>query len=65
MNRRTRRATRITSALLAVGVLLAPTQAVAEGNEPKPTEWPTVVAPDAAGQATEPKPVDWPAPVKP
>ena len=65
MNRRMRRAARITSALVAVGILLAPRQALADGIEPKPVDWPTVQPPDAQGQATEPKPVEWPAPEKP
>jgi hypothetical protein len=60
-----RRAARITSALLAVGILLAPTQALAEGNEPQPVEWPTVQAPDSAGQPLQPEPVEWPAPAEP
>jgi hypothetical protein len=58
-------AARITGALLAVGVLLAPTQALAEGNEPQPVNWPTVEAPNSKGQAVEPQPVDWPAPEQP
>ncbi|NIK55561.1 hypothetical protein [Kribbella shirazensis] len=65
MKRRVRRAARITSALVAVGVLLAPTQALAEGIEPQPVDWPTVEPPSAKGQAVEPEPVDWPAPEQP
>lgn len=65
MTRWTRRAARITGTLLAVGILLAPSQAVADGIEPKPVDWPTVQAPDAQGEATEPKPVEWPAPQEP
>jgi hypothetical protein len=59
---RTRRAARITAALLAVGVLLVPAQALAEGVEPQPVEYPTVKP--ASGQAVEPEPVEWPAPTK-
>jgi hypothetical protein len=65
MNRRMRRAARITGALLAVGVLLAPTQALAEGIEPQPVDWPTVEAPSSQGQPLEPQPVEWPAPEQP
>jgi len=65
VNRRMRRAARITTALLAIGVLLAPTEALAEGVEPQPVDWPTVAAPSSKGQATEPQPVEWPAPEKP
>lgn len=65
MSPRRRGAARITSALLAVGVLLAPTQALAEGNEPLPVSWPTVEAPGSEGQSVEPRPVDWPAPEQP
>jgi hypothetical protein len=65
MNRRARRAARITTALLAVGVLLAPTQALAEGVEPQPVDWPTVEAPTSGGQTLEPQPVEWPGPEKP
>jgi hypothetical protein len=60
-----RLAARITSGLLAVGVLLAPTQALAEGTEPQPVSWPTVEAPGSKGQSVEPRPVDWPAPEQP
>jgi hypothetical protein len=62
MNRRTRRAARITAALLAVGVLLVPAQALAEGVEPQPVEWPKVKP--ATGQPVEPQPVEWPKPTK-
>jgi hypothetical protein len=61
MNRRTR----LTIALLAVGILLAPSQALADGVEPQPVDWPTVAPPDRSGQPVEPQPVEWPAPEKP
>ena len=60
MSGRTRRAARITAAMLAVGVLLVPAQALAEGVEPQPVEWPKVK--QASGQAVEPQPVEWPKP---
>ena len=65
MNRRLRRTARIMTALVAVGVLLAPsTQALADNSEPQPVDWPTVAPPDKEGQAAEPQPVKWPAPVQ-
>ncbi|TCC40591.1 MULTISPECIES: hypothetical protein [Kribbella] len=62
MSRHTRRWARITAALLAVGVLLVPAEALAESIEPEPTDWPAVKP--ATGQAVEPQPVDWPTPTK-
>ncbi|MGW6197468.1 hypothetical protein ACWF0M_15095 [Kribbella sp. NPDC055110] len=62
MSRRTRRTARITAALLAVGVLLVPAQALAESVEPEPVEWPKVKP--ASDQAVEPQPVEWPKPAK-
>ncbi|TDO67454.1 hypothetical protein EV651_103366 [Kribbella sp. VKM Ac-2571] len=63
MNRRTRRAARVTTALVAVGILLAPSQALADTIEPEPVEWPKVKP--ANGPVVEPQPVDWPTPAKP
>ncbi|MEU8222990.1 hypothetical protein [Kribbella sp. NPDC048915] len=62
---RLRRAARVAGALLAVGILLAPAQAVADSIEPKPTEWPKVEQPTTSGQFLEPQPVDWPGPEQP
>lgn len=62
MSRRTRRAARITAALLAVGSLLVPAQALADSIEPEPVDWPK--AKPATGQMVEPQPVDWPKPTK-
>ncbi|RZT14651.1 hypothetical protein EV649_5426 [Kribbella sp. VKM Ac-2569] len=62
MNRRARRAARITTALVAVGILLAPSQALADSIEPEPVDWPKVKP--ASGQVVEPQPVDWPTPTK-
>jgi hypothetical protein len=52
--------------LAAVGVLLMPSaQALADDNEPAPTEWPTVALPDDNdGEAAQPAPVEWPAVAK-
>jgi hypothetical protein len=54
-------------ALAAVGVLLLPSaQALADDNEPAPTEWPTVALPDDNdGEAAQPAPAEWPAVAKP
>ncbi|TCC11673.1 hypothetical protein [Kribbella soli] len=62
MNRRTRRAARVTTALIAVGVLLAPSQALADSVEPEPVDWPKIQP--SSGQVAEPQPVDWPKPAK-
>jgi hypothetical protein len=60
-----KRATRVLSALAAVGVLLVPSaRALADNNEPEPTEWPTVVQPQQDGQSSEPEPTDWPTVVQ-
>ncbi len=62
MNRRMRRAARVTTALVAVGILLAPSQALADTVEPEPVDWPKVTP--SSGQVVEPQPVDWPKPTK-
>jgi hypothetical protein len=53
--------------LAAVGVLLMPSaQALADDNEPVPSEWPTVALPDDNdGEAAQPAPAEWPAVAKP
>lgn len=53
--------------LAAVGVLLLPSaQALADDNEPAPTEWPTVALPDDNdSEAAQPAPAEWPAVAKP
>jgi hypothetical protein len=59
-----KRATRVLSVLAAVGILLVPARALAENNEPAPTEWPTVGQPEQDSQASEPQPSDWPTVVQ-
>ena len=65
MSRPTRRTARIATALVAIGMLLAPSRALADGVEPEPVDWPMVEAPSSGGQTVEPQPVEWPAPEKP
>ncbi|WP_410786729.1 hypothetical protein [Kribbella sp. C-35] len=60
MSGRTRRAARITAAVLALGMLLVPAQALADSVEPQPVEYPKVNPP--GDQVLEPQPVEWPAP---
>jgi hypothetical protein len=56
----------VAGALMAVGVLLAPSvSAFAEDNNPSPPAWPTVAPPDSSGEAAEPAPVKWPAAEEP
>lgn len=65
MNGKLRRTARTLAALVAAGILLAPsTHALADNSEPQPTDWPTVDAPDKQGTASEPQVVKWPAPVQ-
>ena len=63
MSAATRWSVRAVVPLAAVGVLLMPSaQALADDNQPVPTEWPTVALPDDNNsEAAQPAPVEWPA----
>ncbi|GAA3080333.1 hypothetical protein JOF29_004831 [Kribbella aluminosa] len=60
-----RRAARFTSVVVAALLLLPPTgRALADNDQPSPTDWPTVAVIDR-GSGSEPQPVDWPTPKQP
>ncbi|WP_329004488.1 hypothetical protein OHA18_13950 [Kribbella sp. NBC_00709] len=67
MSAATRRSVRTLGALAVAGLLLMPSApALADDNEPAPTEWPTVAVPDDSdGEAAQPAPAEWPAVTKP
>jgi hypothetical protein len=67
MSGATRRPARTLGALAAAGILLMPSaRALADGNEPVPSEWPTVAVPtEGDGGTAQPAPVQWPAVTQP